>query len=246
MKYLGSKNRIAKELKPVIESYINANTTQYIEPFVGGANMIDKIGFDRKVGSDVNRYLIAILQYAQDLSNVLPTTISEDEYTAVKANKDAYDDWYVGLAGFCASYSAVFFGTYARAFKNDGVTRRDMAAEGIRNLAKQRTNLVGIEFSCKSYEAYNGVKGAVIYCDPPYRKTAKYNGTAGFNHDAFYAWCVEMAKNNTVLISEYEMPSDQFECVWEKEHSVNVYSKRSTKSTRIERLYTVKKTEEQR
>ena len=43
MKYVGSKNRISKELAPIIQSYITEDTKGYLEPFVGGANMIDKI-----------------------------------------------------------------------------------------------------------------------------------------------------------------------------------------------------------
>lgn len=48
MKYLGSKNKIAKYLKPIIESYLTEDKEFYIEPFVGGANMIDKIEFNKK------------------------------------------------------------------------------------------------------------------------------------------------------------------------------------------------------
>ena len=43
MRYEGSKNRISKELVPVIQSFISDNCKGYIEPFVGGANVIDKI-----------------------------------------------------------------------------------------------------------------------------------------------------------------------------------------------------------
>lgn len=49
MQYMGSKNRIAKELIPIIESYITSDTKGYLEPFVGGANMIDKIKFDKNM-----------------------------------------------------------------------------------------------------------------------------------------------------------------------------------------------------
>ena len=42
MVYMGSKNRIAKELIPIITEYLKPNQW-YVEPFVGGANMIDKI-----------------------------------------------------------------------------------------------------------------------------------------------------------------------------------------------------------
>ena len=48
MRYMGSKNRISKYIVPIIQSYINDNTNCYIEPFVGGANMIDKIQCDKK------------------------------------------------------------------------------------------------------------------------------------------------------------------------------------------------------
>ena len=43
MRYMGSKNRLSKELVPIINSYITTGTKGYIEPFVGGANIIDKI-----------------------------------------------------------------------------------------------------------------------------------------------------------------------------------------------------------
>lgn len=33
MKYVGSKNRIAKDLAPVIQSFITENVAGYIEPF---------------------------------------------------------------------------------------------------------------------------------------------------------------------------------------------------------------------
>jgi len=54
----------------------------------------------------------------------------------------------------------------------------------------------------------------VIYCDPPYKGTAGYNGTT-FDHEAFYAW----AERQTlpVFISEYAMPEDRFTCVWSRE-----------------------------
>ena len=55
MKYVGSKNRLSKELAPIIQSYITDNTVAYIEPFVGGANMIDKIKHHKKIGSDIHK-----------------------------------------------------------------------------------------------------------------------------------------------------------------------------------------------
>ena len=42
MKYMGSKNRIAKHILPIILKDRIENQ-YYVEPFVGGANMIDKV-----------------------------------------------------------------------------------------------------------------------------------------------------------------------------------------------------------
>ena len=40
MKYMGSKARLMKNLKPIIESFITDDTVAYIEPFAGGMNSI--------------------------------------------------------------------------------------------------------------------------------------------------------------------------------------------------------------
>lgn len=244
MQYVGSKNRISKELAPIIQSYITEETNGYLEPFVGGANMIDKIVCKNKIGYDVHKELIALLKYVQNLDNQLPITISEEEYKNVKNNKQDYEDWYVGLVGFCASFGAKYFGGYARAFKNDKVTPRDVPSEAISNIEKQRHNLTSIKFRNLNFldinkEEFNNY---VIYCDIPYKGTTKY-ATKSFPYDEFYEWAKEMAKTNTVLISEYDMPDD-FECIWSKETKVNFDSNRKMnddKNKRIEKLFIVKK-----
>ena len=205
MKYVGSKNRLAKELIPIIQSYITDDTKGYLEPFVGGANMIDKISCNNKFGCDIHEELIELLKYIQNTNNVLPTTITEEEYNKVRLNKDKYEKWYIGFVGFCATFGAKYFGGYARGFKEDKITPRDIPAESIRNIEKQRKNLQNIKFKCCSYDEINkNIKDFVIYCDPPYKGTLKY--TTDFDYDKFYKWCKEMTKNNIVLISEYWMP----------------------------------------
>ena len=95
MKYLGSKNKISKHLKPIIESYL-VDKDVYIEPFVGGANMIDKINFNNKIGSDLNKYVIELLKVAQNNAELIPNEIDEEEYNKVKNNKESFEEWYVG------------------------------------------------------------------------------------------------------------------------------------------------------
>ena len=44
MVYMGSKNRYAPYIVPILQKTIDKhNVNTYIEPFVGGANIIDKI-----------------------------------------------------------------------------------------------------------------------------------------------------------------------------------------------------------
>ena len=233
MKYVGSKNRLAKELVPIIQSYITDDTKGYLEPFVGGANMIDKIECDNKFGCDIHEELIELLKYIQDTNNILPKTITEEEYNKVRLNKDKYEKWYVGFVGFCATFGAKYFGGYARGFKEDKITPRDIPAESIRNIEKQRKNLQNIKFKCCSYDEINkNIKDFVIYCDPPYKGTLKY--TTYFDYDKFYKWCKEMSKNNVVLISEYWMP-EEFECIWEKKTTVRIDSNKKSKDKKMER-----------
>lgn len=134
--------------------------------------MIDKIKHHNKIGSDLHKELIALHNFNRDYNHKLPSTISEEEYLNVKHNKQKYADWYVGLVGFCATFGAKYFGGYARAYKPDGVTLRDMPNEAIRNLQKQSPNIQGIKFECKSFSDYKPSEytKCVFYLDPPYRK----------------------------------------------------------------------------
>ena len=113
MWYVGSKNKLSKELAPIIQSYITEDTKGYLEPFVGGANMIDKIKHSNKIGCDIHKELIALLNKAKNEVDDIPDIISEDIYNSVKNNRNNYDEWYVGLVGFCANFGAKYFGGYA-------------------------------------------------------------------------------------------------------------------------------------
>ena len=241
MKYVGSKNRFSKELAPIIQGYITENTIGYLEPFVGGANMIDKIQCNNKIGCDIHEELIELLKYAQNNYVNLPDTITEEEYYKVKNNKSNYPKWYVGLVGFCATFGSKYFGGYARAYKNDGVTLRDMPNEAIRNLKKQSPNLKNIKFyNCNFLDLpKDKIKGYVIYCDPPYRNTTKYK-TDDFPYEKFYDWCRELSKDNIVLISEYDMPKD-FKCIWVKETKIGLDSNRIKLDSRTEKLFIIDK-----
>ena len=241
MQYVGGKNKLSKDLAPIIQSYITEGTKGYLEPFVGGANMIDKIKHHNKIGCDIHKELIALLQYAQE--NELPDTITEDEYTTVKNNRSDYEEWYVGLVGFCGSFGAKYFRGFARRYNKDG-TLFDVPRQAINSLRRQSRldNFKNIKFTNNNFLDLpkDKIKGYVIYCDIPYKGTTKYK-TEEFPYEEFYEWCKEMSIHNTVLISEYNMPDD-FECIWEKELKTSLGSgvNKDSDRNRIERLYTYK------
>ena len=220
MWYMGSKSRFAKELALIIQSYTTEDTKGYLEPFVGGANVIDKIKCNKKIGCDIHKQLIALLNKAKDNVYYIPDIISFETYKEVKNNKESYEDWYVGLVGFCASFGARYFEGYARAKRNDNSGK--ISEKAIRNLKKQAPLLKDIELKCCNFLDLpkDKIKGYVIYCDIPYKGTTKYK-TEPFPYEEFYIWANEMAKYNTVLVSEYNMPSN-FKCIREKDIKVNI------------------------
>lgn len=210
MKYVGSKNRLSKDLAPIIQSYIDDNNiTKYWEPFCGGANMIDKIKCENRFGSDIHPYLIALLKQAQVDTSAFPKTISEEEYKSVRANPQNYPDWYVGLVGFC-SFGGKWFGGLARNKKGDNYCE---GAE--RSLLKDFDGLKNATFTCLDYKDVPIPEGAIVYADPPYKNTTGYS-LGGFNHEEFWEYMRELSKDHIVLVSEQNAPDD-FEIVWEKE-----------------------------
>ena len=62
-----------------------------------------------------------------------------------------------------------------------------------------------ITFTSMDYRNYEHKEGDVVYCDPPYKGTRKYNGTT-FDHDAFYEWV--RTRDYKVYFSEYSAPDD--------------------------------------
>lgn len=239
---MGSKSRIKKYIIPIIESYIDENTEWYIEPFVGGANVIDKIDFDKKIGCDKHKELIAFLNAVNN--NVeIPEKISKEHYLEVKQsfkNKDnKYDDYYYGLIGFLGAFRGLFFDSPACEDYNSEGRIRNNYIESRKNILKQRDNLKNIKFKCIDFlDIPTNLKNCVIYCDPPYRNTSQkgYADINIFPYDEFYDWCRKLSKNNVVLVSEYNMPDD-FECIWEKEVSTNLAVNHRKKD--IERLFKI-------
>ncbi|ASJ21759.1 DNA adenine methylase [Brachyspira hampsonii] len=231
MKYMGSKNRIAKYILPFILEHKN-EVKYYFEPFVGGANVICKVDNSLiKKGSDLNPYLIALLKALQNEQWNYPDEYDNEYYKYVRDHKYEFDPAIVGFIGFNC-YGARFFEGFCR----DSLGKRNYYKEYCSNLEKQRVNLGNIEFICSDYkDVIFPDEPCIVYCDPPYSNTKKYKYN-DINYEEFWNWCRTLSKKHFVYISSFDAPKD-FKCIWEKERSISLTKNTGSKKN-IERLFT--------
>jgi DNA adenine methylase len=242
MVYMGSKSKYSKYIVPILQKAIDDNNiTTYIECFVGGANIIDKIKCENKYGYDRSDTLIALLQTAQTgMENVLPDG-SRELWDKGKAYvKDGVMPEDMTLAEIVAMefFASFCNGGFPRGYAKNTETR-NYFLEARRNLEAQAPNLKGIIFKAQEYKDLEPVSCAVIYLDPPYQNTKIYGyanqGKMDYNH--FWNWVRELSKDNIVYISEQSAPED-FEIVWEQEVTRTTNKENNFKA--VEKLFKYK------
>lgn len=220
MVFMGSKARYADSIVPILQKTIDDNNiTKYIECFVGGANVIDKIRCEERYGFDNSDTLIALLQQAQEDFSKIPEDGTREMWDEGKAYiKDGIQPTTLSLADIGAIQ---YFGSY----NNGGFPRgyakptstRNYYKEAYRNMKAQAPNLQGIVFKCQNYWELTGAVNCLIYLDPPYQNTKQYNYASqpSMDYTRFWNWVRKISKNNYVYISEQSAPED-FEVIWEQ------------------------------
>lgn len=208
MKYMGSKNRFAKELLPIILKDRTIGQ-YYVEPFAGGMNMIDKV-YGNRIANDIHTDLIEMWKALVCENWQPPLTVSEEDYKNAKTNKTKISKALNGYIGF-NSYGGKWYAGYRR----DKQGKRDYWREHYNNIMKQVPKLKGVKFTNTSFTDLDIPENSIIYCDPPYEGTTKYNNK--FDHILFWDWVRTKSKQgHKVYVSEYNAPSD-FVCVWQKD-----------------------------
>lgn len=249
MKYMGSKARIAKHILPIILKDRKPDQW-YVEPFVGGANTIDKVD-GLRIGSDANKYLIAMYNMIQTLG--LPNDLKDIPKELYNQARDQYNgradhklhDSIVGWIGYMASANGRFFeGGYSGKSKTKINTVRDYIDESVRGIEKQLPLLKDISFVFEQYQNLLIPPESIIYCDPPYQGTKQYATICKeFDYPAFWQWCRDKSEQgHTVFVSEYNAPDD-FKCVWQKEQgsSLRANDVINGRKQSIEKLFTLSK-----
>lgn len=238
MRYMGSKARIAHHIVPLMMTGHDQKSC-YVEPFVGGGNMLAAVPARNKWGNDCSFYAIALLKAVSEGWRP-PTELDERTYnelrTCAKSHDDATDAALIGFAAYCCSYAGKEWGGYWRA-KSKGGLSRNPAAEQARNLEKQRPGLIAARWTCMDYKRMAIQPGSTVYCDPPYAATTKYKQS--FDHGEFWQWCDGLVKVGCkVFVSEFSAPP-KWEEIWSKSRTTSLTKNTGAKRD-VERLFTLK------
>ena len=243
MVYMGSKAKYANYIVPILQKCIDDNqVTTYIECFVGGANIIDKIQCLNRYGYDRSDTLIALLDLAsKDFNKVLKDGNRElwDKGKAYVKDGKMPDDMSLADIGAMEFFASFSNGGFPRGYAKNTETR-NYFNEAYRNMQSQAPRLKNIIFKSQNYwELDKDIKNAVIYLDPPYKDTKQYGyaNEEKIDYDKFGNWVRELSKNNFVFISEQQAPDD-FEIIWEQDVKRTAGKDNNFKA--VERLYRYK------
>lgn len=236
MHYIGGKFRLRKQIGTFIKSIIEKETSKstYIEPFVGGlwtfSEVVVNTKIQTKIANDICYPLINLYRNLQSGLS-LPDNISEDTYTIYNKLRDESDPL-LAFVGFGCSFSGKYFGGYAR----DG-SGRNYAKNAKNSLLKKFKNLDDVIFTCQDYVSLTP-KDSIIYCDPPYLDTTKYDYSKdSFDHVLFWKTMEKwVSEGNTVIVSEYVCGSPKFSCVLEMHTKTDIRTKNG-KEDRVEKLF---------
>lgn len=216
MKILGSKEKNSQFITSVLQRVVSGTSSElYIEPFVGGANIINKIRCARRIGYDNSIGLIALLNKGITNFAEIPKEMDRDTWEVAKEEycnyyknniTPTYDWWLIGAVQYFASLGA---GGFLRGYANP-YKKRDYYKESYNNFRKQIPSLRGIEFYANDYREIDIPANSVVYCDPPYKnsKTNLYKFQEPFDYDVYWDYIRKISMDSYVVCSEESIPDD--------------------------------------
>lgn len=225
MKYLGGKARVAKKICSFLESQRKEGQV-FVEPFLGGCNILPLMSGER-IASEINPDLVLFYKALQE-GWTPPTEVSEEEYSYLK---NAEPSALRGFVGVACSYSGKWFGGYARS------ANRNYALNGHNTALKTQPKIKDAQIHNCDYRDLEIPQGSLVYCDPPYKGTTKYD--RGFSSEEFWQWARELSKTCDVYVSEYQAPTD-FEEVFSIERNLEMRRNKTETEKRVEKIFRLK------
>jgi DNA adenine methylase len=223
MHYLGSKARHAAEIIAI--TCANRRPDQvYVEPFVGGGNMINKVpqGAGR-IANDKNYGMVALLDQLGNHGWVPPETMTQAQWKKImKQNCESLDQPGRALFAFAATgptFGSMWCGQWAKDYPGMEGTRYRQARDAA---LKDAPGLAGIQFHDGEFHQLEPhiPHGSLVYCDPPYNNTTEYSGAVRrieledtkssnlWKASKFWKWCDHLIDDLgcSVFVSEYSGP----------------------------------------
>ena len=177
MRYQGGKSRIAKPISEIINSYQPGKP--FVSLFCGSCAVESKIrGYSSMICNDKQPYLIALLRACQQ-GWIPPDFVTEDEWRYTRAHLDE-NPALSGFMGFGCSFGGKWFAGYARS-----KDRVSYARQSKNSLLKDMQTLDRAFFTNLDYRDVPVEYGSVVYADPPYEGTTRYNHES-FDSTAFW------------------------------------------------------------
>lgn len=214
MRYIGGKHRQGKIIAEVLRPHVA--DAIYVEPFCGALGTARHMAGNatNMILSDVSAPVVALWQglsqyTEEELQHLLPDTISEETYAAVRACPTDFPDWMEAYVAVGMSFGGKWWGGYAR---DPRTNVNPFAARLKKAVIAKCVDIQRCESITWDSGSYSGLfipDRAVIYCDPPYAdKTVGYE-SKNFNHLLFWAWCRYQVENGAmVLATEFNAPRD--------------------------------------
>lgn len=223
MHYMGSKARHAKEII-AITCKDRKPGQYYVEPFVGGGNVICKVDptAGPRIANDKNRFMIALLDSMGNHNWEPPETMTKEQWWVIKRLKPdkITDREQAALYAFAATgpcFGSKWFDQWAKDYPGHEGERYRQAREAAQ---RDAPGLKGIRFYAGSYEDLEiPAEPSIVYCDPPYKGTADYAGSKttikvdqalsqnNWNAIKFWRWADRLVSlGHSVFVSEYHGP----------------------------------------
>jgi DNA adenine methylase len=218
-KYMGSKAAHAEDILRVVLAD-RAAGQHYVEPFVGGGNVICRVPGEAgpRLGADKNKYMIALLDAVGNRGWLPPEMLTEAEWDEMRRRPEKFPSELVGLAGTGPTFGAKWFGGWARGLDNRGHAR-DYWREARDNVLFDAPGLRGCVFIASEYDGLSIYPESLVYCDPPYAETTKYEGAKtkiavgdslsqnSWDRLKFWRWAdAQIDNGHKVFVSEYAGP----------------------------------------
>jgi DNA adenine methylase len=234
MKYVGSKARFAKQIVPImLKNHMNGGA--WIEPFVGGGNVICEVPSSiPRFGDDIDGGVIRLLKAVA--SGWEPfSEVTDEVYFLAKTRPEFFAPEFVTFIAHCCSFGGKKWGGFARGTDSKGKPR-NYADEQCRHLLKMAPKIQNVIFEINDYYSMTYAPNATIYCDPPYEGVTGYGDS--FNTADFWDWVSETYKDvGQMFVSEYHCPLDNATVVWEAE-TKTMLSKTGSKKA-VEKLFKI-------